>query len=72
MKVVVLANMRWLCHSPALYALHCPVAAYPIYLGYNGAEWFLDGNGYRFKVPNKETGAMLLAKQLNAQGAGNG
>ena len=71
MKVVVLANMRWVVLSPSLYQLHCPVTTAPLHLGFNGEIWFLEGLGMIVPVPDRDTGAMMLAKQLNGQkGAG--
>jgi hypothetical protein len=69
MKVVVLGNLRWTVLSPSLYQLHCP--DYPVHLGFNGAFWFLAGHDIVVEVPDRDTGAMMLAKQLNAaKGAG--
>jgi hypothetical protein len=70
MKVVVLANMRWHMLSPSLYQLACPVTTEPLHLGYNGEVWFLEGHGIIVTVPDRDTGAQLLAKQLNAKGMG--
>lgn len=72
MKVVVLANLRWEVLSPSLYRLLCP-ADYPIHIGFSGEPqnvWYLEGGGHIITVPDKETGAMLLAKELNKQRAG--
>ena len=71
MKIVVIANMRWTAISPSLYQLHCPATSSPVHLGFNGEDWFLEGNGNVVFVPDKDTGAMMLAKHLNGQkGAG--
>jgi len=70
MKVVVLANMRWKMLSPSLYQLHCPATESSIHLGFNGEVWFLEGHGIIVTVPDRDTGAQLLAKQLNKQGVG--
>ena len=70
MKVVVLANMRWRMLSPSLYQLICGPSGpmeYPIHLGYSGEAWFLAGGDIVVTVPDRDTGAMMLAKQLNAQ-----
>lgn len=76
MKVVVLANLRWYVKSPSLYQLACPVMDdhedYPIYLGFNGEQWYMTDGRTVVMVPDRETGAMLLAKQLNKDAAGNG
>ena len=71
MRVVVLANLRWRCHSPALYQLLCP-EPYDIHLGFNGEVWCLQGNGIVVTVPDRDTGAMLLAKQLAKDAASHG
>jgi hypothetical protein len=67
-KVVVLANLRWEVLSPSLYRLLCP-GNYDIRLGFSGEVWYLAGNGHVVTVPDRETGAMLLAKQLNKDAA---
>jgi hypothetical protein len=49
----------------------CP-ADYPIHIGFSGPPqnvWYLEGGGHIVTVPDKETGAMLLAKELNKQRA---
>lgn len=69
MQVVVLANLRWYCLSPSLYRLACPALDYPIHLAFNGEVWFLADDKRTVVVPDRETGAMLLAKQLNKDAA---
>lgn len=73
MKVVVLANMRWLCFTPSWYRLACP-STHHVELVFVGpvAGWFLTDGEHHVPVPDRDTGAMMLAKQLNAQRAGGG
>ena len=69
MRVVVIANLRWTAISPSLYQLHCP-SGYCIHLGFNGEVWFLADHDKIVVVPDRDMGAQLLAKQLNAKGMG--
>ena len=69
MKVVVLANLRWFCYTPSHYRLACP-STHRVDLVYNGADWFLTDGTTHILVPDRDTGAMMLAKQLNKQAAG--
>jgi hypothetical protein len=71
MITVVIGNLRWYVCSPSLYKLVHP-GDYEIHLGFNGEVWYLAGNGHVVTVPDRETGAMLLAKQLNKQAADRG
>jgi hypothetical protein len=71
MTTVVLGNLRWEVLSPSLYRLMCPATSYPIVLGYSGEAWYLSGHDIVVTVPDRDTGAQLLAKQLNKQQASN-
>jgi hypothetical protein len=67
MKVVVLANLRWHCLSPSWYRL----LSHDIDLVYsNDGQWYLSDGKQWVPVPDRDTGAMLLAKQLNSIAAG--
>lgn len=74
MCVVVIGNLRWHCVSPSWYRL----LSHEIDLVYstaqfgaeNHGQWFLTDNKQWVPVPDRDTGAMLLAKQLNSMVAG--
>ena len=68
MKVVVLANLRWYVLCPSWYRL--VREGTPVDLVYNGDHWFLTNGETDVVVPDRDTGAMMLAKQLNKQAAG--
>jgi len=70
MKVVVLANLRWFCHCPSWYQLAREGST--INLLYNGKHWYLTNGEIEIWVPDRDTGAMMLAKQLNKEAAGGG
>ena len=68
MKVVVLGNLRWQCQCPSWYRLvH---AGPPVDLLYNGDRWYLTDGRRDVIVPDRDTGAMMLAKALNREKAG--
>lgn len=70
MKVVVLANMRFLCYCPSLFRLHWGDAT--VDLIFNGEGWFLTNGVITVPVRDRDTGARLLAEQLGAQATGRG
>lgn len=72
MKVVVLANLRWHVLGPSQYRLACPSTTHSVELVYLGvvAGWFLTDGNHHIPVPDRDTGAMMLAKQLNKAAAG--
>jgi hypothetical protein len=70
-KVVVLANLRWVVYCPSWYRLaseHTP----PVDLLYNGLDWYLTNGENTVVVPDRDTGAMMLAKKLNEIAARGG
>jgi hypothetical protein len=71
MKVVVLANLRWFVYCPSWYRLACP-STHHVDLLYNGDSWWLTNGKTNLRVPDRDTGAMMLAKHLNKQAAGGG
>lgn len=68
MKVVVLANNRFLVLSPSWYRL--AREGTPVDLIFNGDKWWLTNGEHSVIVPDRDTGAMMLAKALNRQAAG--
>ena len=64
MKVVVLANLRWYCQCPSWFRLVSD-SEQPVDLIYNGDHWYLTNGEVDCVVPDRDTGAMLLAKKLN-------
>jgi hypothetical protein len=70
MKVVILSNLRWQAQCPSWYRLLHDGP--PVDLLYNGDHWYLTSGELEVVVPDRDTGAMMLARQLNRQGAGSG
>lgn len=65
MKVVVLANLRWLVLCPSWYRLARDGTR--VDLIFNGDHWYLTNGNQDVVVPDRDTGAMMLAKVLNRQ-----
>ena len=70
MKVVVLANLRFIVICPSWYRLARDGT--PVDLLFNGDHWYLTNGEHSTIVPDRDTGAMLLAKALNRQAAEHG
>lgn len=70
MKVVVLANLRWQVVCPSWYRL---LHSGPnVDLVFNGDHWYLTDGRQDVIVPDRDTGAMMLAKELNRARAEQG
>ena len=70
MKIVVIANLRWRALCPSWYRLVREGTA--VDLLYNGDHWWLTNGETSVQVPDRDTGAMMLAKHLNREAAGGG